>query len=100
LKKPFPKIPFALGKIATPVCYIMPARLAATDPYKQISAHVGSDPMRFLKDERVPGARAAFERFPGYEPRPEPPSWLAGGKRVLVDRIEWVTMPEPATAAA
>jgi peptide/nickel transport system substrate-binding protein len=99
LKKPFPKMRLALGKIATPTCYIMPARLAATDPYKQISAHVGSGPMRFLKDEWVPGARAAFERFPGYEPRTEPASWLAGGKRVLVDRIEWVTMPEPATAA-
>jgi peptide/nickel transport system substrate-binding protein len=100
LRKPFPKMLLALGKIATPCCFIMPARLAATDPYTQISAYVGSGPMRFLKDEWVPGARAAFERFPGYAPRPEPASWLAGGKRVLVDRIEWVTMPDPATAAA
>ncbi len=100
LKKPFPKMRLALGKIATPCCYIMPARLAATDPSKQISEHVGSGPMRFLKNEWVPGARAVFERFPGYAPRPEPASWLAGGKRVLVDRIEWVTMPDPATAAA
>src|SRR5215467_646865 len=100
LKKPFPKMRLALGKIATPTCFIMPARFAATDPYKQISVHLGSGPMRFLKNEWVPGARAVFERFPGYAPRPEPASWLAGGKRVLVERIEWVTMPDPATAAA
>src|SRR5215470_4093056 len=58
LKKPFPKMRFALGKIATPCCFIMPVRLAATEPYTQISAYVGSGPMRFLKDEWVPGARA------------------------------------------
>jgi peptide/nickel transport system substrate-binding protein len=100
LKKPFPKMLVALSKISTPCCFVMPARLAATDPYKQISEYVGSGPLRFLKDEWVPGARAAFERFPGYEPRPEPPSWFAGGKRILVDRIEWVTIPDSATAAA
>src|SRR5262249_9492800 len=44
LKKPFPKMRLALGKIATPCCFIMPARHAATDPYKQISAHLGSGP--------------------------------------------------------
>jgi peptide/nickel transport system substrate-binding protein len=90
----------ALGKISTPCCFIMPARLAATDPYKQIGEYVGSGPLRFLKDEWVPGARAVFERFPGYEPRREPASWFAGGKRILVDRIEWVTLPDSATAAA
>ena len=26
--------------------------------------------------------------------------WLAGGKRMIVDRIEWVVMPDPATASA
>jgi peptide/nickel transport system substrate-binding protein len=78
----------------------MPARLAATDPFKQISEYVGSGPLRFLKNEWVSGARAVFERFPGYESRPEPASWFAGGKRILVDRIEWVTIADPATAAA
>src|SRR5205823_227204 len=34
LKKPFPRLPLALGKNNTPVCFIMPARIAATDPFK------------------------------------------------------------------
>ena len=100
LRKPFPRVPLALGKSATPCCFIMPERIALTDPLKQISEHVGSGPMRFVRNDWVPGARAVFEKFADYVPRPEPASWLAGGKRILVDRIEWVTIPDPATAAA
>src|SRR5499425_513128 len=32
LKKPFPKLLLALGKTGTPCCFVMPARVAATDP--------------------------------------------------------------------
>jgi peptide/nickel transport system substrate-binding protein len=46
------------------------------------------------------GAKPAFERFTDYVPRQEPASWLAGGKRMLVDRLEWIVMPDPATASA
>jgi peptide/nickel transport system substrate-binding protein len=49
LKRPFPKMLLALGKSTTPCCFIMPARIAATDPFKQISEYVGSGPMRFAK---------------------------------------------------
>ena len=48
----------------------------------------------------MPGAKAVFEKFADYVPRQEPGSWLAGGKRILVDRVEWIVMPDPATAAA
>jgi peptide/nickel transport system substrate-binding protein len=100
LKKPFRKMLIALGKIGTPTCFIMPARIAATDPFKPINDYVGSGPMKLVRDELVPGARAVFERFSGYMPRPEPSSWAAGGKRMLIERIEWVVMPDPATASA
>jgi peptide/nickel transport system substrate-binding protein len=100
LKKPYPKMLLALGKISTPCCFVMPARIAATDPFKQISDYVGSGPMRFVRNEWLPGARAAFEKFPDYLPRQEPASWMAGGKRVAADRIEWLVMPDPATASA
>jgi peptide/nickel transport system substrate-binding protein len=78
----------------------MPARIAATDPFRQIGEFVGSGPMRFIKDEWVPGARAVFEKFATYVPRQEPTSWLAGGKRMLVDRVEWTVIADPATASA
>jgi peptide/nickel transport system substrate-binding protein len=100
LKQPYPKMLLALGKIATPCCFVMPARIAATDPFKQISEYVGSGPMRFVRGDWVPGARSAFEKFADYVPRAEDASWMAGGKRIAADRIEWITMPDPATAAA
>ena len=100
LKKPYPKMLFALGKNNSNCAFIMPERVAKTDPFKQIEEYVGSGPMKFVRGEWVPGAKAVFEKFDGYVPRNEPPSWLAGGKKMLVDRIEWIIMPDPATASA
>jgi peptide/nickel transport system substrate-binding protein len=100
LKRPYPKLLTALAKIGTPCCFIMPERIATTDPFKQIPEYVGSGPMRFARNEWVPGAKAVFERFSDYLPRQEPASWMAGGKRVVTDRIEWITISDPSTAAA
>jgi peptide/nickel transport system substrate-binding protein len=100
LKKPYPKMLFALGKNSTPVAFVMPERIAMSDPFKQISDYVGSGPMRFVKSEWAPGAKGVFEKFADYVPRQEPASWRAGGKRMQVDRIEWIVVPDPATAAA
>ena len=100
LKQPYPKMLLAFAKNNAPCSFIMPERIAATDPFQQITEHVGSGPMRFLRNEWVPGARAVFQRFDGYQPRAEPPSWLAGGKRINFDRVEWIVMPDAATAAA
>jgi peptide/nickel transport system substrate-binding protein len=100
LKKPYPKMLLALGKNNAPVAFVMPERIAKTDPFKQISEYIGSGPMKFAKAEWVPGAKSVFEKFAAYVPRQEPASWLAGGKRMLIDRIEWVVMPDPGTASA
>lgn len=100
LNKPYPKMLFALGKSSTPSLFIMPERMAATDPFKQISEYVGSGPMRFRKDEWIPGAKAVFDRFTDYRPRDEKANWLAGGKRINFDRIEWQIVPDVGTAAA
>lgn len=100
LKQPYPKMLVALGKNNTPMAFIMPERLARTDPFQQVSEFIGSGPMRLMRNEWVPGARAVFAKFDQYVPRSEPASWLAGGKRINVDRIEWIIMPDPATASA
>jgi len=100
LNKPFAKMLFALGKNNAPVALIMPERIAKTDPYKLISEYVGSGPMRFRTDEWVPGSKAVFEKFADYSVRPEAGEWLAGGKRMMFDRIEWLIPSDAATAGA
>jgi len=100
LKAPYPKMLIALGKTNTPMAFMMPERLAKTDPFQQITEYVGSGPMRFARGEWVPGAKAVFTRFEQYRGRSEAPSWLAGNKTMNFDRIEWIIMPDPATASA
>lgn len=101
LKRPFPFLPEALGKIGINMLPIMPERLANTDPFRQVTEMVGSGPFRFLADQRVVGARAVYERFAGYRPRQSgAPDWTAGPKIVHFDQVQWTVIPEPATAAA
>src|SRR6266850_6887780 len=69
LKRPFPHLPMALAGPGGTVPAIMPERLAATSPHQPVKEVVGSGPFRFLKDEHVSGARAAFARFAEYRPR-------------------------------
>ncbi len=100
LKTPFPLLTDALGKLSSPVPFMMPERLAQTDPQTQIKDAVGSGPFRFLKDEWMQGNSAAYAKFEGYTPRDEKPDGAAGGKAVHVDRVEWHTIPDPSTAMA
>jgi len=100
LRSPYPKLTYALGKTNTPICFIMPERIARTDPFQQIGEYVGSGPMRFIRNEWVPGARSVFQKFDGYVPREGGGTWLSASKRMMVDRVEWIVMPDPATAAS
>ena len=101
LKRPFPYLPDALGKTSSFMPAMMPERLATADPAKPLPEIVGSGPFRFVAGERVPGARAVYERFAGYVPRADGvASRTAGPKRVHFDRVEWITMPDAGTAAA
>jgi hypothetical protein len=45
-KQPFPLLPRALGAVSTPTPFIMPERIARTDPFKQITEAIGSGPIR------------------------------------------------------
>lgn len=100
LRQPFPLLPTALGKGAANVCFIMPERVAKTDPFTQITEFVGSGPYRFLRDEWAPGALATYARFEGYVPRQEAPSFVFGAKVANFDRVEWRIIPDAATSAA
>ena len=99
-KTPFRRTADALAHPVALGCFIMPERLAATDPQKQVTEMVGSGPYRFLPDEFVAGSRVAYARFDGYTPRPEPADYASGGKRAGFARIEWQVIPDPATATA
>jgi peptide/nickel transport system substrate-binding protein len=81
-------------------CFIMPERVAKTDPFKQITDSTGSGPFKFIKDEWVAGARAVWVKNDKYIPRDEKTDFFAGGKHVYVDRVAHTVMPHGATAAA
>ena len=98
LKEPFGPLLDVLGKPSSTVPFMMPKRVAETDPYKQIQDYTGSGPFIFKKDEWKPGEKIVYVRNPRYKPRPEPPSMLAGGKIAKVDRVEWLAISDPQTA--
>lgn len=99
LKEPWGLVIDALGKPSSQVPFIMPERLAKTAATVPITDPTGSGPFIMKKDEWVPGSKIVYVRNPSYVPRNEPPSGLAGGKRAGVDRVEWLYMPDPQTAA-
>src|SRR5437667_3613367 len=89
LKEPTGLVLRGLGKPSSNVPFMMPKRVAETDPNTQISDTIGSGPFIFKKDEWKPGDKAVYVKFDKYKPRAEAPSGLAGGKIVKVDRVEW-----------
>ena len=83
LKEPYGLVLESLGKPSSNVPFMMPKKVAETDPFKQIDSQMGSGP--FVFGERVRGANWTGKRFdkypniptvteqiPGYEP---PPTW-------------------------
>jgi len=100
-RQPFQLLPSLLGKPLNYPPAIMPERLAGSTPATQAVAEIiGSGPYRFVPGERIAGARAVYQRFDGYVPRPSGAvSGTAGPKVVHFDRVEWITMPDAATAA-
>jgi peptide/nickel transport system substrate-binding protein len=97
LKEPYGLVLATLGKPTSNVPFMMPKRVAETDPNSQITDTTGSGPFIFKKDEWKPGEKAVYLKNNKYKPRPEPASGFAGGKRVKVDRVEWVWIADPQT---
>ncbi|TXL77622.1 ABC transporter substrate-binding protein [Vineibacter terrae] len=99
LKEPYGLVLESLGKPSSTVPFIMPKRVAETPSNQQIKEFVGSGPFILKLDEWKPGDKVVYVKNPKYKPRAEPPSGLAGGKVAKVDRIEWLSIPDPLTAA-
>jgi len=98
LSKPWSMVIAALGKMSSNVPFMMPKRLAETDPFKQVPEIIGSGPFKFVKNEWVPGSKVVYVKNKDYVPRPEPASGTAGGKRVYFDRTEWLYIPDQNSA--
>lgn len=94
LKEPTGLLIFGLGKPSSNVPFMMPKRVAETDPNSQISDFTGSGPFVFKRDEWKPGDKAVYVKFDKYKPRTEAASGLAGGKAVKVDRVEWLAISD------
>src|SRR5437764_10776382 len=100
LKEPFSLLLDGIGKVSSLALFVMPERLANTDPFQQVTEMVGSGPFKFVKDEFEPGHRVVYVKNTDYVPRQEPPSWPSGGKAVKVDRVEWLYIPDAMTKVA
>ena len=101
LQKPFPRLIAALASPSNPAAFIMPERIARTDPFQQIRETVGSGPWRFVARDYNSGSLAAYERNADYVPvSGGTPSLTAGPKVAHFDRIEWHIITDAATASA
>jgi peptide/nickel transport system substrate-binding protein len=97
LKQPFGPLLLALAAPENPL-FVMREKEGLVDPNAQISEAIGSGPFIFVKEEWVPGNKVVYRKNPSYVPRSDPPSGFAGGKIAKVDRVEWIYIPEAATA--
>lgn len=98
LNKPSTFVLEAIGKPSSYVPFMMPKRLAETPVNQPIKEMIGSGPFKFDQAAFNPGILVAYDKNPDYVPRNEPPSGLAGSREAKVDRVEWVSMPDPQTA--
>lgn len=98
LSGPYGLVLESIGKISSNVPFIMPARVAATDPFEQITDFTGSGPFVFQSDEWVPGSTVVYTKFADYVPRDEPVSAASGGKIAKVDKVIWTYFPDQTTA--
>src|SRR3982751_2613924 len=98
LKEPYGLVADLFAKTAPPLCYIMPKKIAETDPNQQITDYTGSGPFIYNRGDTQMGQRYVYDRNPNYVSRSEPASGMAGAKNVKVDRVIYENMPDTPTA--
>ncbi|MFL5221313.1 MAG: ABC transporter substrate-binding protein [Microvirga sp.] len=97
LKEPYGLVLQTLAKPGANVPFMMPKRVADTDPNQQITDFTGSGPFTFRNQDWKAGEKAVYVKNPKYKPRSDPPSGLAGAKVVKVDRVEWLWIADTQT---
>ncbi|ARO15810.1 extracellular solute-binding protein (plasmid) [Ketogulonicigenium robustum] len=98
LNAPFPLLPALLARPHNG-CTILPEAEALQA--ERIDRPTGSGPYKMVWDEWVQGAKVVFERFDGYVPREGADAvFTAGAKVAMIDRVEWLVIPDAATAFA
>lgn len=90
----------ALAKPTSTALFVMRAEEAESDITTPVKRIIGSGPFRFDSAAHRPGDRLVYRRNPDYRPRPEPASGFAGGKVARVDRVDWLILPDSASAVA
>jgi peptide/nickel transport system substrate-binding protein len=100
LKEPSGIVLQAFGKSSSVVPFMMPERDAVKDDLGADYRPLGSGPFIFNKALYQPGNHTVYDKNPHYVPRDEPADFLAGGKKVNVDRVEWITLPNANSAIA
>src|SRR5207237_1763271 len=78
LETPFGLVLDALGRPSASPSFIMPARLAATDPNDQVKEVIGSGPFKFSKYEWQPGTHVVYVRTRHSVPRKHKHSAASG----------------------
>jgi peptide/nickel transport system substrate-binding protein len=87
----------AFSSMSVRVNFMMPKRIADTPGTEPIKEFIGSGPFKFVASEYRPGLKVVYVKNNDYVSRTDAPSWMAGGKHVYVNRVEWVTMPDQMT---
>ena len=100
MKEPFGPLIEQLAKPITRDCFIMREKDAEKPPTEQVSENIGSGPFVWNAAEAKPGVQYVYDRNAKYVPRAEPPSGLAGGHVVKLERVIWENMSDQQTAMA
>lgn len=100
LDEPFGLVLEALSKVSSFAPFILPARRIKAAGNGPVNDAIGSGPFVFKRDEWAPGSKLVFVRNPDYVGRNEPASFLAGNKKPLLARIEWIILPDANSATA
>ena len=89
--KPFPYVELAMAEPRGVVMRAADLKAAGDAPVRTTD---GEGPFRFVTSQYNTGAKLVFEKNPDYKPIDAPASGNAGGKRVLVDRVQWDIIPD------